>query len=292
MDSRDAGRQLSPAELRATNLDWTPVCNEIAAGMREMFTRFPTFADRCVGVGRGAGGDNTLIVDKEAEDVVFDVLERVAAEHDAAFAVLSEERGEVAYGGDYEDSNVRVIVDPIDGSLNAKRVGLSYSLSIGVATGDTMDDVFYGYVYDFGSDETWTARRGGGAFLGDRRLDPAEAGNELEVVGIESSKPAFLTPQILEAFDGRVMRLRSIGSIALTLCQVAAARFDGMLSLRPCRSVDAAAGQLIVREAGGFVAFGEAEQPLAVPLDLLPHRRVVAARDQRRARFLLDALSG
>ncbi|MBI5311380.1 MAG: hypothetical protein HZB14_10210 [Actinobacteria bacterium] len=287
MEPGDARKQLTAAEQRATELDWTAICAEIAADMRSMFARFPTFADRNIGVGRGAGGDNTLIVDEAAEDAVFAVLERVAGEHDAAFSVLSEERGTVEYGG----SGVRVIVDPIDGSLNAKRVGLSYSLSVGVATGDTMDDVFYGYVYDFGSGEQWTARRGEGAWLGDRRLDPAEPGNELEVIGIESSKPAFLSQELLRAFDGRVMRLRSIGSIALTLCQVAAARFDGMLSLRPCRSVDAAAGQLIVREAGGHVIFGDAERPLDVPLDLLPHQHVIAARDQRRARFLLDSLS-
>jgi myo-inositol-1(or 4)-monophosphatase len=48
-----------------------------------------------------------------------------------------------------------------------------------------------------------------------------------------------------------------IGSIAITAAYVAAGRLDGMLSLRPCRSVDAAAAQLIVREAGGAVAFGE-----------------------------------
>ena len=48
-----------------------------------------------------------------------------------------------------------------------------------------------------------------------------------------------------------------VGSIAITAAYVAAGRFDAMLSLRPCRSVDAAAAQLIVREAGGEVAFGD-----------------------------------
>ncbi len=61
----------------------------------------------------------------------------------------------------------------------------------------------------------------------------------------------------LEALAGRVYRLRVVGSIAITAAYVAAGRFDAMISLRPCRSVDAAAAQLIVREAGGQVAFGE-----------------------------------
>ena len=75
-------------------------------------------------------------------------------------------------------------------------------------------------------------------------------------------------------------RLRAIGTIAAALCQVAAGRFDGMLTLKGCRAVDAAAAQLIVREAGGLVAFTAFEDPLAAPLDLLPHSPVVAARSE------------
>ena len=61
----------------------------------------------------------------------------------------------------------------------------------------------------------------------------------------------------LQALEGKAYRLRVVGSIAITAAYVAAGRFDAMLSLRPCRSVDAAAAQLIVREAGGAVAFGD-----------------------------------
>jgi myo-inositol-1(or 4)-monophosphatase len=64
------------------------------------------------------------------------------------------------------------------------------------------------------------------------------------------------------------------------MCQVAAGRFDGMLTLKGCRAVDAAAAQLIVREAGGHVAFTAFEYPLEAPLDLLPHSPVVAARSE------------
>jgi myo-inositol-1(or 4)-monophosphatase len=73
-------------------------------------------------------------------------------------------------------------------------------------------------------------------------------------------------------------RLRALGAIALSLCQVAAGRVDGMVSLRACRSFDAAAGVLVVREAGGHAAFPECDLPLGMPLDLKPHSPVVAAR--------------
>ena len=73
---------------------------------------------------------------------------------------------------------------------------------------------------------------------------------------------------------GRSARSRS------SLCQVAAARFDAMASLKRCRAVDAAAAQLIVREAGGLVSFIAFEDPLAAPLDLEPHSPVIAARTE------------
>jgi myo-inositol-1(or 4)-monophosphatase len=86
--------------------------------------------------------------------------------------------------------------------------------------------------------------------------------------------------QSAEALVGVAHRLRAIGTIAAAMCQVAAGRFDGMLTLKGCRAVDAAAAQLIVREAGGLVAFTAFPDPLAAPLDLLPHSPVVAARTE------------
>jgi len=77
-----------------------------------------------------------------------------------------------------------------------------------------------------------------------------------ELLGVESAAPGLMQP-LDRALDGEVFRLRVIGSIAITASYVAAGRLDGMLSLRPCRSVDIAAAQLIVREAGGALAFGD-----------------------------------
>ena len=94
------------------------------------------------------------------------------------------------------------------------------------------------------------------------------------MVGLESAEPEWSLPA-LEALAGKVYRLRVVGSIAITAAYVAAGRFDAMLSLRPCRSVDAAAAQLIVREAGGAVAFGDLALDAggAGPRRALPDRR-------------------
>jgi myo-inositol-1(or 4)-monophosphatase len=121
-----------------------------------------------------------------------------------------------------------------------------------------MADVEFGFVHDFGAEEEFVAERGGGARLDERAIAVGTDREKLEVLGVESAEPRSALPA-LAALDGRVYRLRVVGSIAITACYVAAGRFDAMLSLRPCRSVDIAAAQLIAREAGGRVAFGPLE---------------------------------
>jgi myo-inositol-1(or 4)-monophosphatase len=81
-------------------------------------------------------------------------------------------------------------------------------------------------------------------------------------------------------------RLRALGTIAVALCQVAAARYDGLVTLKRSRGVDAAAGQLIVREAGGLVAFPDCAAALAAALDATPSSRLIAARDEAGLRAL------
>ena len=261
--------------------DWLGAARRAAQAMSAMLAEHPTIAERVVETGeRGEGGDRTLEIDAAAERAVFAELERLHDEG-ARFTVVSEERGTVDYGG-AGGNGVVVVVDPIDGSMNAKRGMPHHALSIAVAEGTTMADVVFGYVRDFGPAEEWVAWRGRGAELNGARLDPAlgerrTGDGKLELVGIESADPRWIRDSA-EALVETSHRLRAIGTIASTLCQVAAARLDGMTTLRRCRSVDAAAAQLIVREAGGHVAFTACPDPLGAPLDLEPHSPVVAAR--------------
>jgi len=145
-----------------------------------------------------------------------------------------------------------------------------------------MGDVHFGFVYDFGPREEWYARRGEGAWLNGRRIESPpderrDCDGRLEIVTFESADPRLLAPKI-EALGELVNRLRALGSIAISLCQLAPTRVDGMLTLWRTRAVDCAAAQLIVREAGAFVAFPAFDDPLGAPLDLEPHSPVVAAR--------------
>jgi myo-inositol-1(or 4)-monophosphatase len=232
--------------------DWIEICRRIVGAQRKLFERTPGIEGRTEYDGIGEGGDRTLVIDRRCEDAVFAELEQLAAEG-ASFVAISEERGEVAFG---DGGPARVVIDPIDGSLNARRTLPSHSLSIAVARGGSMADVELGYVYDFGAGEELVARRGAGATLDGRPLAVLADAGKLELLGVEAAAPGP-TGRLSEALDGDVFRLRVIGSIAIAASYVAAGRLDGMLSLRPCRSVDIAAAQLIVREAGGALAFGD-----------------------------------
>jgi myo-inositol-1(or 4)-monophosphatase len=270
----------------ALEADWLSASRRAAGVLREVLAELPTTAERAVEVGRGAGGDRTLVIDQRAEDAVFSELDALHAQGHR-FVAVSEERGEVDYG----DPGVRVVIDPIDGSLNAKRAIPAHALSLAVADGPTMADVAFGFVFDLGSGEEFVARRGAGATLNGTVLsrEPRERrrGDKLEVLGIESADPRWVA-QSAQQLVGLAHRLRALGTIAVTLCQVAAARFDGMLTLKSCRAVDAAAGQLIVREAGGQVAFIRFDDPLAAPLDLIAHSPLVAARTADGLAMLAD----
>ena len=240
------------ASVDVFSADWLGICRRAVAAQRAIFDQVRGVGARTAYEGVGEGGDRTLVIDRRCEDAVFTELEALAAQG-ASFVAVSEERGEVAFG---DGGPVRVVIDPIDGSLNARRTLPSHSLSIAVASGDSMADVEFGYVFDFGAGEEFVAQRGAGAKLNGERIDVGPDGEKIELLGLESAEPEWALPA-LEALAGRVYRLRVVGSIAISAAYVAAARFDAMASLRSCRSVDAAAAQLIVREAGGRVSFGD-----------------------------------
>jgi len=179
-----------------------------------------------------------------------------------------------------------VIIDPIDGSLNARRTIPLHSLSVAVAEGDSMDDVTFGYVYEFGAAEEFTATIDGDALMNGRPLEVA-TGEGLEVIALEATKPERVL-KAAELLHGRTYRIRVPGSIAVALCYVAAGRYDGMITTRNARSVDAAAGQLIARCAGAALEFAGGALADA-PLDLAARYDVAAARTAGDLRVLREA---
>ena len=265
-----------------TGVDWLGLCQRAARGATGVLERYPLTSDRAETAGQGVGGDTALVIDRLVEDAVFEELERL----ELPLTAVSEERGEVMIAG---GGPVHVVIDPIDVSRNAKRRIPCYALSIAVAAGPTMGDVEFGYVYDFSHKEDWWARRGEGAFHDGEKVTPLASEGELEMVGLETTHPSLIERYGDALAATGASRLRGLGSIAMSLCYVAAGRFDGMLTLGDTRSVDCAAGQLIVREAGGAVAFPEAgADPLGAALDIGVRYRVFAAATPALLERLLE----
>lgn len=254
-----------------TGTDWLTVCRRAVESVRAEMERLDEPADRAVELGRGEGGDITLAVDRAAEDAIFKELESL----DLPITVVSEERGHVELNG---GGPTHVVVDPIDGSRNAKRGIPAYSVSIAVADGPTIGDVRFAYVHDLALDEDWHAAPGEGAFLDDARLPRLPQDGNLEILALEIIHPELVVKSAEAIAATGAQRLRALGSFALALCWVAGGRYDALATLSTCRSVDFAAGQLIVTEAGGVVAMPDAGGDVAATsLDLATRTRVLAA---------------
>jgi myo-inositol-1(or 4)-monophosphatase len=260
--------------------DWLALCRAAADDVRVVLGDLPARGDREPVLRLGEGGDDTTAVDAGAEDALLPHFRDLPG-----ITLVSEEAGIVGDGPTW------IVIDPIDGSLNAKRTVPFFSVSIAVADGPTMDDVFFGYVLDFGTGEEWTAERGKGAFLNGQRLGAEKPKDEIELLAFE----ATLTSSVAEkaaAMVGVAKRLRIMGSLALSLCYLAAGRFDGVVSLKAARSVDIAAGQLLVRECGLAIEMPDDPPFGKAPLDLEGRSRVVAAGTPEACRRLTEALVG
>ena len=261
-------------------IEWLEICRASVEDVQRVLAELPTRAEREPVVGQGLGGDETTAIDKAAEDAIlarFRALDGIT--------IVSEEAGRLG------DGSTIVVIDPIDGSLNAKRGIPFFSVSIAVAGGPTMGDVHFGYVYDFGTGEEWVARRGEGATLNGERLT-VRPKDTIEILSFEATLTSLIArdaPKIAEL----AYRLRIMGSLALSLCHLAAGRVDAVCSLKGARAVDIAAAQLLVREAGLAIelfddarSFGDAE------LDLEGRSRVAAAGTPALCAQLAAALRG
>ena len=257
--------------------EWLDLCRAARDDVLGVLAELPGRAEREPIVGAGEGGDDTTAIDAASERVI---IERLRTRDN--LTIVSEEVGVVG------DGSVRVVVDPIDGSLNAKRGIPFFSISLAVADGDTMDDVFFGYVYDFGAGEEWTATRGGGAFLNGAPLRERPK-DVLEILSFEATTTEFVAENAAR-FVGIAERLRVMGSLAITLCHLAAGRVDGVVSLKPARSVDIAAAQLLVREQGLSIELPDEPPFGSAPLDLEGRSRVVAAGNPELSGVIAAAL--
>lgn len=184
-------------------------------------------------------------LDRVAEVAVFDELQRVA-DRGERFSVLSEEVGLRTFGVPHP----LVVVDPVDGSLNAKQGIPFFGVMLALLDGPTVGDTTAACVVNLISGERWTAIRGHGSQRDGQRLPlvPRQPGGRIGLLGLESSTRSLGAAQrIVE----RSSKIRILGSMALSMAHTAAGGLDAFCAPVPMRVFDMTASLLILAEAGG-----------------------------------------
>ena len=193
--------------------------------------------------------DYVTEVDKAAEAAIIETLREAYPD----YGILAEESGLAIGTG--EGNEYQWIIDPLDGTTNFIHGLPQYSVSIALACRGIVNQAV---VYDVTRNELFTASKGGGAFLNERRIRVAAKQTRLETALLGTGFPYRMFPHIdaylamYKDFTQRSAGIRRAGSAALDLAYVACGRLDGFweIGLKPW---DSAAGSLLVTEAGGLV---------------------------------------
>jgi myo-inositol-1(or 4)-monophosphatase len=192
-------------------------------------------------------GDYVSQADRKAEKIVKEELLKARP----TYGFLGEESEEIKG----TDGSHRWIVDPLDGTTNFLHGIPMFATSIGL---ERSGEIVAGVVYNPATDELFTAEKGGGAFVNDRRLRVSARKNLSDAVvgcGIphlgQTMHGRFLVQ--LRHVMGEVAGVRRFGSASLDLAYVAAGRLDGFWE-EGQHPWDMAAGIVLIREAGGFTS--------------------------------------
>jgi len=182
--------------------------------------------------------------DRAAEEAILREIQRLHPKH----AILSEEAGELGH------SDHRWIIDPLDGTRNFIQGFPHFAISIAL---EIQGRIEHGVIYDPIRDELFTASRGSGAFLNDRRIrcsDRRSLQGAILATGFPFRRKQHLPPfmAMLRSLMQDAADIRRAGSAALDLAYVAAGRVDGFWELG-LNFWDIAAGTLMIEEAGGLV---------------------------------------
>jgi len=232
--------QLSPAQ-------WVEELRKTGKKLLEIIPRVAGSADASVKLRRGASGDQTFYIDEMAEKIVVEAVEKIS-QNGISFTLISEECGIKKFG---TENNIKILLDPIDGSNNAKRGVPYYATSIAILDGERLRDILVGYVVDLSSNKEYWAIRGEGAWCNGERII-CRSSDEFDMVAFEASVPAKDIERLMPLLKSS-RKVRCLGAIALDLALMGAGAIDVTAIATPSRSFDYAAGMLILKEAGGII---------------------------------------
>jgi len=244
-------------------VDWLEAFSRMGDGVRRAVLPLSGTEAGRAQLSVGAGGDTTMELDRAAEAVVFTELASLA-EQGERFSVLSEEAGHRTFGADYP----LVLVDPVDGSLNAKQGVPLFGLMLAVLDGPTVADTYAGMVLNLNTNEEWRAVRKQGAWRGGKPLQQLKrsSGQRIELLGLESTPRAL---NVAQPLVDRANKIRILGSMAISIALTSAGGFDVFCAPIQVRVFDMAASLLLLREAGGVASdlHGEGLDPLRCDLE-------------------------
>ncbi|TQD23435.1 bifunctional fructose-bisphosphatase/inositol-phosphate phosphatase [Methanolobus vulcani] len=218
----------------------------------------------------GADGTPTKLIDDIAEKAIFEIL----GKEDSPFRIISEEAGEKIIGNSPAIPDLTIIIDPIDGTYNAVQGIPFYGVSLAITSVD-LNDIIFGYVRNLANGDTFYAEHGKGAYFNGAKLKTSDNSDIrkfcVSVYGYRQNITAA------SSLSENVRRIKSLGSVALELCYVAAGKIDAFTDVRgTMRMTDIAAGKLIIEEAGGIVTDGDGDS-LKLENQLLSRVCVIAS---------------
>lgn len=245
------------------------MAHELIGAIRDAWDEVADREDLDHVVGMGADGTATILADHILDQAVLDLAE------DMGLSVLSEESGFTDHGSD-----LIAVVDPLDGSRNAGRGIPWYCASVAIGSG-SVRGMEAGCVLNLPSDDRYSAQKGGGFTLRGRTAIRRLEEHKSPMVGLSAKD---LRMGAHDRFHDAGWKIRDFGATALELACVASGALDALLVQAPLpRSIDVAAGVLLVEEAGGAVVDSQdRSMPFDMPLDLSSNGRFLAVHDRQR----------
>ncbi|MCB1651876.1 MAG: inositol monophosphatase [Alphaproteobacteria bacterium] len=210
-------------------------------------------------VSQKGPGDFVSAADKRAEKIIYEELKHAYP----AYSFLMEESGAI----EGENPDYCWIVDPLDGTTNFLHGLPHWAISIALKV---KGEILFGLIHDPVKDEMFIAEKNGGAFVHRTKRLRVSGRNELMQATIATGAPRRTKEsklRFIKEYNAMLNvspGLRRYGAAALDLAYVAAGRYEGFWE-RALNPWDIAAGILIVKEAGGFIA--DLDSPKADPLE-------------------------
>ncbi|MEM2027249.1 MAG: inositol monophosphatase family protein [Candidatus Bathyarchaeia archaeon] len=225
-------------------------------------------------VGLGFGGDKTRLIDEVAEKAAINYLER----NGFSCIFIGEECGVKRIGSSPE---FYLIVDGVDGTNNAIR-GIKFaSSSIAISSTGRLSDLEAAVVIDLYDGGIFSAERGCGAKYNGQQIKPSNVVSLRDaIVSVDVSRSAESISRTIPIM-GKVKGLRAFGSASLEICHVASGLLDAYIDLRGLlRTMDFAAGMLIVTEAGGVFLQPNGDGVPDIPLTEVKRFSVIASANK------------